>query len=67
METVIHRILQHEGFLTVAQACAYLNVHPVTLRGWIQEGTFPAARLGSQWRLDPADVAEWIQDRLVGV
>jgi len=34
--------------LTLKQACELLNCHPNTLRGWDNDGTLPAIRLGKR-------------------
>ena len=42
--------------LTVAEAAAYLRVHPVSLRRMIRRGDLPALRVGRVWRIAAADL-----------
>jgi excisionase family DNA binding protein len=64
--TVIEKLRSRTGFLTVPQVCELLTFHPVTVRDWIREGTLPAVRIANQWRIDPAELANWIGKRQVG-
>ncbi len=42
--------------LTVAEAAAYLRVHPGTIRKMIERGEVSAIRAGRVWRVAAADI-----------
>ena len=45
------------AFLTVAEAAAYLRVHPETIRRLVRRGELTAIKVGSVWRV-PVDALE---------
>ena len=48
-------------FLTVHAAAEYLGCHPSTLYRLLKRKTFPAFRIGSDWRIKARDLDEWIE------
>ncbi|MDR7483341.1 MAG: helix-turn-helix domain-containing protein [Armatimonadota bacterium] len=47
--------------LTVDQAAAYLQVHPLTVYRYIRDGRLPAARLGKIYRLFRRDLDAFLE------
>ena len=46
----------------VADLC---GVSEKTVRRWIGTGELPAAKLGSQWRIRPRDLEDFIRERVI--
>jgi excisionase family DNA binding protein len=46
--------------LTVERAAEHVGCHVETLRRAIRSGRLQAARVGSQWRVGPEALAEWM-------
>lgn len=49
--------------LTPTETCQILKVSEPTLRAWAAAGTFPAYRVGSQWRFNEDEVHAWLAAR----
>lgn len=45
------------ALLTLKQTAEQLSVSIRTVRRWVKAGELPAIKLGSQWRIDPDDLA----------
>jgi excisionase family DNA binding protein len=45
-----------EKLLTINDVAALCQVSSKTVRRWITAGELPAAQLGNQWRIRPADL-----------
>jgi excisionase family DNA binding protein len=54
-----------EQFLTVAQAAERLQVHPETVRRMIRRGDLPFVKVGTRYRIDPADLATQRNEKIV--
>ena len=54
-----------EKLLTINDVAALCQVSSKTVRSWITAGELPAAQLGNQWRIRPADLNEFIRDRVL--
>lgn len=50
------------ALLTTAQAADYLAVKPATIRSMIRIGSLRAVRVASEYRIDPEDIAVFIND-----
>ena len=50
--------------LTIDDVADLNQVSAKTVRRWVNAGDLPAAKLGSQWRIDPADVKRFFVERL---
>jgi excisionase family DNA binding protein len=50
--------------LTIDDVAELNQVSGKTVRRWINAGDLPAAKLGNQWRIDPADVKRFFVERL---
>ncbi len=46
--------------LTVAEVASYLGVSGDVVRDLIRKGELRAAKVGGQWRVDPADLAAYL-------
>ena len=46
-------------FLTITEAAATLQVHPVTLRAMAAAGELPAFKIGRSWRFVEIDLIAW--------
>ena len=53
------------SLLDIPAVAAVCGVSEKTVRRWISAGDLPAAKLGSQWRIRPQDLDDFIRDRLV--
>ena len=54
-----------EQLLTINDVAALCQVSSKTVRRWITAGELPAAQLGNQWRIRPADLNDFIRDRVL--
>ena len=54
-----------EQLLTINDVAALCQVSNKTVRRWITAGELPAAQLGNQWRIRPADLNDFIRDRVL--
>jgi excisionase family DNA binding protein len=50
-------------FFTERTLAAYLAVSDRTVRNWIRRGELPSYKLGASRRIDPADVAAFLEQR----
>jgi excisionase family DNA binding protein len=50
-------------FFTERTLAAYLAVSDRTIRNWIRHGELPSYKLGASRRIDPADVAAFLEQR----
>lgn len=51
-------------FLTVAEAAEILKVHPRTIKRAIDSGALRASEIAAgKWRIRPADLEAWIEQR----
>ncbi|HET9152653.1 MAG TPA: helix-turn-helix domain-containing protein [Solirubrobacterales bacterium] len=51
------------SFFTERTLAAYLAVSDRTVRNWIRRGELPSYKLGASRRIDPADVAAFLEER----
>lgn len=58
------KLASAEPLQTIEEAAKFCRVSNKTIRRWIKAGDLPAARLGNQWRIDPADVKRFFVERL---
>jgi excisionase family DNA binding protein len=66
MDSLIQKLRARSDLLTVAEVSQLLGFHEVTVRNWARLGRLPAARIGGQWRFDPAELAGWVEARKIG-
>jgi excisionase family DNA binding protein len=50
-------------FFTERSLATYLAVSDRTVRNWIRRGELPSYKLGASRRIDPADVAAFLEER----
>ena len=50
-------------FFTERSLAAYLAVSDRTVRNWIRRGELPSYKLGASRRIDPTDVATFLEQR----
>jgi excisionase family DNA binding protein len=50
-------------FFTERSLADYLAVSDRTVRNWIRRGELPSYKLGASRRIDPADVAAFLEQR----
>ena len=53
-----------EPLLDIRAVALICGVSEKTIRRWIAAQELPAAKLGSQWRIRPRDLDDYIRDRL---
>jgi excisionase family DNA binding protein len=63
METLVEKLRARTGLLTMAEVSKLLSFHPVTLRDWARAGRLPAALIAGHWRVDPTELAMWLEAR----
>jgi excisionase family DNA binding protein len=51
------------SFFTERSLAAYLSVSDRSVRNWIRRGELPSYKLGASRRIDPADVAAFLDQR----
>ena len=51
------------AFFTERSLADYLAVSDRTVRNWIRRGELPSYKLGASRRIDPADVAAFLEQR----
>jgi len=53
------------GLLTPREAARLMHKHPETLYRMIASKRIAAIRDGSRWKIDPNEVAKWIEQRSI--
>jgi excisionase family DNA binding protein len=48
--------------MTVKDVAEYLDVHPMTIYKYVQEGNIPAFKIGASWRIRRDSIKKWIQE-----
>ena len=46
--------------ISLQEAADALGVHYMTAYRYVRTGRLPAVKDGAEWRVDPADLAEWV-------
>jgi putative molybdopterin biosynthesis protein len=50
-------------FLTPEEVSDLLQVSVYTVRRWIKQGELPAYKVGRLWRIDTADLNDWLNQQ----
>ena len=50
-----------ESWVTIDEVAVHLKVHKDTIRIWIKKKTFPANKIGKQWRFRLSEVDAWVE------
>lgn len=51
-----------EGYISLDDAAAYLNIKPVTLRKWIKnKENLPARKVGRLWKFKRSELDTWVK------
>jgi excisionase family DNA binding protein len=67
MFSKVRDMLQMESYimqpplLTLEDAARRLNTSTFSVRRWIREGKLTGIKIGQEWRIDPADLEEFIR------
>jgi excisionase family DNA binding protein len=56
-----------DSFLTVAEVAATLKLNQQTVRNWIDQGSFPAVRIGRRVRIRRSDFERILAEAYTGV
>ena len=48
--------------LTVKDVAEYLDVHPMTIYKYVQDGKIPAFKVGASWRVRKDSIQKWISE-----
>ena len=48
--------------MTVKEIAEYLDVHPMTIYKYVQEGKIPAFKIGASWRIRRESIKKWMQE-----
>lgn len=62
MSTVFVGLPTHP-FLTPEEVSDLLQVSVYTVRRWIKQGELPAYKVGRLWRIDEADLSNWLNQQ----
>jgi len=51
-----------ENYISLEDAAKYLDIKPVTLRGWIKNprNEVPAHRIGRMWKFKRSEIDAWV-------
>lgn len=52
-----------EQYFTIKHVASQLNVNPMTVRRWIQNGALPAMRLDGGYRIAEKDIEVFVSSR----
>ena len=58
---IAQELLMPPPLLTLEEAAQQLKTSTWTVRRWIREGKLRGVRIGGTYRVDPADLAEFIR------
>lgn len=51
-----------EGYISLDEAAEFLDIKPVTLRGWIKnKESLPAHKIGRLWKFKKSELDEWVK------
>jgi len=48
--------------MTVKEIAEYLDVHPMTIYKYVQEGKMPAFKIGASWRIRRDSIKKWMDE-----
>ena len=52
----------NDKWISIEEAADYLDIKPVTLRGWIRnEKGVPAHKIGKQWKFKRSELDQWVK------
>lgn len=55
--------VSNDKWISLDEAADYLDIKPVTLRGWIrnEKKGLPAQKIGKQWKFKKTELDEWVK------
>ncbi len=48
--------------MTVKEIAEYLDVHPMTIYKYVQDGKIPAFKIGASWRIRRDSIKKWMEE-----
>ena len=48
--------------MTVKEIAEFLDVHPMTIYKYVQDGRIPAFKIGASWRIRRDSIKKWMDD-----
>ena len=55
-------VLIDDSYVSLEEAAKYLDIKPVTLRGWIKnKDDIPAHKIGRLWKFKCSELDEWVK------
>jgi len=48
--------------MTVKEIAEYLDVHPMTIYKYVQDGKIPAFKIGASWRIRRDSIRKWMDE-----
>jgi len=60
-----HQVETNNNLLTPEQVAGILQVHVLTIYGYIRQGKLDAIRLGRSYRITPQDLAHFIESNRI--
>jgi excisionase family DNA binding protein len=48
--------------MTVKEIAEYLDVHPMTIYKYVQDGKIPAFKIGASWRIRRESIKKWMDE-----
>jgi excisionase family DNA binding protein len=58
---LVRELYMPQPLLTLEEAARRLNTSPFSVRRWIREGKLRGTKIGGEWRVEVADLEEFIQ------
>ena len=48
--------------MTVKEIAEFLDVHPMTIYKYVQDGKIPAFKIGANWRIRRGSIKKWMEE-----
>lgn len=48
--------------MTIKDVADYLDVHPITIYKYVNEGKIPAFKIGTSWRIRKDSIQKWMEE-----
>jgi excisionase family DNA binding protein len=61
--SLVDTLRSQSGAISVKKFADLLSIHENNVYSLIGTGKLPAYRVGKGWRIDPAEAAEWLEQR----
>jgi len=55
-------VTKSKQVMTVKEIAEYLDVHPMTIYKYVQDGKIPAFKIGASWRIRRDSIRKWMDE-----